>query len=428
MPDTRFPIAYQQLAERLNKFPQGAPPSELLYRILSILFSEREARLVSQLPLRPFSAAKAARIWGVPENRAQRTLEQLTDRAILVDLEQEGGTLYFLPPPMAGFFEFSMMRVRSDIDQKELARLFFEYINVKKEFIEELFAQGETKVGRVFVNETALPAELTTRVLDYERASEVIRTASDLAAGLCYCRHKMSLLERSCSAPPDNCMTLNKVARSLIKNGSARRIDVAEGLDLLQQARDQNLVQCGDNVQNQVNFICHCCSCCCEAMLALRSLSIPHRQYSSNFIAVFSGASCTGCGNCLKYCPIEAVKLVPGDAGIGQRPEVDREICLGCGVCAANCRPGALRLAERPERIITPVNAAHRVVLMAIESGKLQDLIFDNRALLSHRTMATILGAILRLGPVARMLASRQVKSRFLERIMKDVDVTDFSD
>jgi len=427
MSNTRFPTAYQQLAERLNKFPQGAPPSELLYRILGILFSEREARLVSQLPLRPFSAAKAARIWGVPESRAQRTLEQLADRAILVDLEQEDGTLYFLPPPMAGFFEFSMMRVRSDIDQQELARLFFEYINVKKEFIEELLAQGETKIGRVFVNESALPAELTTRVLDYERASEVIRTASDHAVGLCYCRHKMSLLERSCSAPLENCMTLNKVARSLIKNGSARRIDAAEGLDLLQQARAHNLVQCGDNVQNQVNFICHCCSCCCEAMLALRRLSIPHRQYSSNFIAIFSGATCTGCGKCLKYCPIEAVTLVPHDDGI-EHPEVDRQLCLGCGVCAANCRPGALRLAERPERIITPVNAAHRVVLMAIERGKLQDLIFDNQALLSHRTMATILGAILRLGPVERMLASRQVKSRFLARIMKDVDVTDFSD
>ncbi len=31
---------------------------------------------------------------------------------------------YVLPPPMAGFFEFSMMRVREDIDQKALSELF----------------------------------------------------------------------------------------------------------------------------------------------------------------------------------------------------------------------------------------------------------------------------------------------------------------
>jgi len=34
--------SYQQLAERLNRFPQGAPPTERLYRILAMLFSERE--------------------------------------------------------------------------------------------------------------------------------------------------------------------------------------------------------------------------------------------------------------------------------------------------------------------------------------------------------------------------------------------------
>jgi hypothetical protein len=53
---------YDRLTERLNRFPQGAPPSESLFRILKILFSEREAALVSTLPIRPFTAARAAEI------------------------------------------------------------------------------------------------------------------------------------------------------------------------------------------------------------------------------------------------------------------------------------------------------------------------------------------------------------------------------
>ena len=40
---------------------------------------------------------------------------------ILLDMEGPDGTLYILPPPMAGFFEFSMMRVRDDIDQQLLS-------------------------------------------------------------------------------------------------------------------------------------------------------------------------------------------------------------------------------------------------------------------------------------------------------------------
>ena len=38
--------AYSDLNERLNRFPQGAPPSGLLNKILMGLFSEKEAQLI----------------------------------------------------------------------------------------------------------------------------------------------------------------------------------------------------------------------------------------------------------------------------------------------------------------------------------------------------------------------------------------------
>ena len=60
---------------------------------------------------------------------------------------------------MAGFFEFSMMRLRGDIDQKVLAELFYQYLNVEEDFIRALFVDGETQLGRVFVHEPALPPD-----------------------------------------------------------------------------------------------------------------------------------------------------------------------------------------------------------------------------------------------------------------------------
>ena len=56
---------------------------------------------------------------------------------------------------------------------------------------------------------------------------------------------------------------------------------------------------------------------------------------------------------------------------------------------------------------------------MAIERGKLQNLIFDNQALMSHRFMAAILGAILKLPPVKQLMASEQVKSRYFEALLR---------
>ncbi|MEN4100499.1 MAG: hypothetical protein ROW52_11290, partial [Anaerolineaceae bacterium] len=164
---------YRELVERLNRFPQGAPPSETLYKILQILFSEREAQLAALLPIKPFTARKAAQIWKMDITAARKTLDELASRAILVDVEQNGETVYTMPPPMAGFFEFSMMRLRRDVDQKVLAELFYQYLNLEEEFIRALFVNGETQLGRVFVHEPALSDRNALYVLDYERASEV---------------------------------------------------------------------------------------------------------------------------------------------------------------------------------------------------------------------------------------------------------------
>jgi hypothetical protein len=164
-------------------------------------------------------------------------------RAILIDIQDKTGKItYVLPPPMAGFFEFSMMRLRDDIDQKVLGELFYQYMNVEEDFIRELFTQGETQLGRTFVQEAVIPPDKAVHVLDYERASEVIKTASHRGIGVCYCRHKMEHVDKNCDAPMDICMFFNNAAASLIRHDFAREIDVAEGLDLLQQAQEYNLV------------------------------------------------------------------------------------------------------------------------------------------------------------------------------------------
>jgi len=125
--------SYSGLVERINRFPQGAPPSDLLNKILKILFSDREAQLVSLLPIKPFDAEKASRIWNLDLNETRKILDKLADRALLVDVEYNGRSFYSLPPPMAGFFEFSLMRVRDDIDQKALSELFYQYLNVEED-------------------------------------------------------------------------------------------------------------------------------------------------------------------------------------------------------------------------------------------------------------------------------------------------------
>ena len=417
--------AYKKLEERLNRFPQGAPPSETLYKILNILFNKKEAELVSQLPIKPFTINTASRIWKLNKANTEKVLNELAGKALLMDSEHKGIKKYTLPPPMAGFFEFSLMRTRKDIDQKLLSELFYQYLNVEEDFVKDLFIGSETLLGRTFVQEEVLSKDNLISILDYEKASHIIKTALHIGISMCYCRHKMEHLGKACNAPKDICMTFNNVAKSLIKHDYARRVESSECMELLHKAYDYNLVQCGENVKNNVSFICNCCSCCCEFLLAAKKFGMLHPVQTTSFIPKIDEDKCIGCGKCVKTCPIEAIEWVSNDDEKNNKPKkvkINEEICLGCGICVKACSNKSITLERRKEQVITPVNSVHRIVLMAIDKGKLQELIFDNQAFGSHRAMAAVLGAILKLPPIKQMMASKQMKSIYLEKLFEKIN------
>lgn len=411
---------YEKLVERLNKFPQGVPPSETLFKILSVLFSEEEAQLVSLLPIKPFTVKTAAKAWKKTEAESSVILNELASRALLVDVEKEGNQTFSLPPPMAGFFEFSMMRVGGHIDQKVLGELFYQYMNVEDEFVTALMTLP-TPIGRTFVQEEQIK-NTSIEVLDYERATEIIKTATHIGVGTCYCRHKKMHVGEACDAPMEICMTFNVTASSLIKHGYAKEIDEQECLRLLDVAKEHNLVQFGDNVQDEVAFICNCCSCCCEALIAARKVGPSQAINSSNYICDITIENCTGCQKCVEVCPVEALSMVSTNNPNKPRQkkaQLLEEYCIGCGVCANVCTFNAIEMIPREQRVFTPVNMAHRVVMEAIETNKLQNLIFDNQAQFKHRALASILGAILKLPPAKQILASKQVKSKYMLKLIE---------
>lgn len=407
--------AYKKLENRINWFTQGAPASDTLYKILQVLFTEKEAKWMSLLPVRPFTLKKAAKIWNTSEAHAEAVLDHLCEKALLVDSSYQGERRFVIPPPMAGFFEFALMRTRGDIDQKYLSELYYQYMDVEEDFVKDLFFATETKLGRVFVQEPVLTNDNTLHIMDFERASHIVEEAPYIGLGTCYCRHKHLHAGHPCeiNAPLDVCLTFGNVARSLAEHGGhARLIDKAEAMDALQRSYEHNLVQIGENVREYPAFICNCCGCCCEALQAARRFSPMQPVATTNYMPEVSLEKCISCGKCSRVCPILAISMKE------KRPVIDREICLGCGVCARNCPQKAIELKRRPVQVVTPVNSTHRFVLQAIEKGTLQNLIFDNQAFGSHRAMAAVFQVILGLPPMKQALASKQFKSVYLDRLL----------
>jgi ferredoxin len=157
-------------------------------------------------------------------------------------------------------------------------------------------------------------------------------------------------------------------------------------------------------------------------MLAARKFAIMNPVHTTNFLPDLKLNNCNGCGKCVNVCPVEAMTLV--SANNPAKPKMkkaylNRDICLGCGLCVKACDKDQITLKLRDKRVITPETGVQRTVIMAIERGKLQNLIFDNRVLWSHRAMSAVLGAVLKLPPIKRTLAKQQLKSAYVNTVIK---------
>jgi pyruvate ferredoxin oxidoreductase delta subunit len=54
------------------------------------------------------------------------------------------------------------------------------------------------------------------------------------------------------------------------------------------------------------------------------------------FRPVMNKEKCVECGMCLSYCPVNAI------VGRGKKFEITYDYCKGCGICANECKKGAI--------------------------------------------------------------------------------------
>lgn len=419
---------YRLLQQRLDRTVTGAPGSPLLDKILRILVPPEDVSVARQLPLQLTVLEDIAVRVGIPAEALSDRLTAMAQRGLVFDLEHQGRRYLALAPMALGFFEFAFMRVRDDIPQAELARLFEEYMCEDPERVYGAVFGGRTQIGRTLVREEALPDDGPTEILDWERASRIIQTASAVAVGMCACRHKAQHLGRACNAPQRVCLTLNYAADAVVRTGFGERITSAEGMRILETAKAAGLVQVGDNVRRRVSYLCNCCACCCEMFQAVKTGGIRTAITTSNWILEIDPETCSGCGRCAQTCPLGAIR-------IDGRPEhrngenidvrsrrcasVDAEACLGCGVCFASCKSGAMAMKPRARRVFNPDTIFDRMALMAIERGKLADFLLDRPEQLGARTLGRIVAILERTPLLKAVVAVEPLCSTFLRRIVR---------
>ena len=405
---------YARLQKRLDRSPIGAPEAPALFEILKRLYTEEEAEIACRLPIRFTDIGEIARRTRKSPEALLPVLDQMAEKGLVMDFEHKGKVQYILSPTLFGFFEFAFMRVRNDIPQKELARYMMRYVHDEPEFVRSIFA-GKVAPGRTLVHESAVDTEDLPRVLDHERASHLIREAKVRAVSLCFCRHVAEHEGRGCGQQMEACTTFNAAADFLVRRGLARKIGREEAEEIFAATREAGLVHIVDNVKKRPAFVCHCCGCCCGMLSAINRFQLFDAVVTSPFLAEIDPGACTGCGLCAKKCPVKAIEVR------GEKPAakaaVRAEVCLGCGVCKPACNQEALRMERRKERILVPENAWARAVIMSIEQGKFQNLLFDDFDRLDHGILRAVTRIVVALPPVKKTLLKGQVRSRFFQAL-----------
>lgn len=291
--------SYHILQQRLDSAVQGGHDSATLHKILDLLFSEDEAKLVSVLPLNLFTVEDAAKKWGKNRKESKDILDKLADKGILFDFDLEKGKTqaYFLAPTMAGFFEFSLMRTDNQRDHKILSELLWDYLHKDQKYWKSVFS-SDPCLARVYPNELGSKTHLT-----------------------------------------------------------------------------------------------------------------------SNFVSKTDEKTCTGCEICVKKCPVGALKIVESKGK--NIVKINEHRCFGCGVCVHFCPAKAIELKRAENSELVPNDSFERILLTALNKGKLQNYLIENNGIITHEILRRFIGFVLSLELSKKLLAQDQLRSRFIKMILK---------
>ncbi|MBN1289247.1 MAG: 4Fe-4S binding protein [Actinobacteria bacterium] len=352
---------YEELRQHLDKQPIGAPESPEIIEILSTLFTSDEARLAASMPFRPKDPEEIAEKAGIPVDEAKTHLESMADKGLVFAREKDGKWGYALFSIMPGIFEFPYMKGKTR-ELKKLDPLWHRYL---EKLGYERGGEGVTFSRIVPIQEEI---EDNPGILTYDKVYDLIEKAEVVGIGNCACR----TLEGNCNNPLEACMFFDDTCKYLVERGFGRYITKEEMKKKLQEFDELGLVHTVNDSQDNLQFVCNCCPCCCGFLRPLVKSDKPTWLAESGYQPEINEDECNGCGICEDRCPSSAMEVVD------ELAEADLDLCIGCGLCATGCPNDAIELIRREEPPVPIPTMREMGAKILMARGKLEDFLKAN--------------------------------------------------
>ncbi|MBI2953494.1 MAG: 4Fe-4S binding protein [Chloroflexi bacterium] len=331
------------------------PSSGVLQQILRENLSEEEARVLSEIPLKPVpldlvTLDEIAARSSLPREEIEQILDRVVARNLLFSRPTEDGKkAYALLKTGYGYPQTFFWKGEKNARAQRMVHLQREPEYLKAQM--DLYTRGETKPYRYVPVTTAIDPEWQN-VYPTEAIEKVIKRAKRIAVAHCPCRIRYEIVKgESCGHSTEVCMKFDDLADILIGADLAREISQEEALEIIRKADAEGLVHFTDNTGEGIKHICNCCGDACWNVRPIRLRQIPRDVIMATyFVRQTDEDECIACGNCVEICPVEAVKIVDDVA------KVDRDWCIGCGVCVPRCSTQAIKLVEKEKMPVMSVN------------------------------------------------------------------------
>jgi electron transport complex protein RnfB len=350
------PDVYTRLREFLDTLPAGYPatPTGVEIKILKKLFSPEEAELTTRLSRDPEPVPEIAARLGEDEGALGEKLEDMAQKGLIFRIRSDAGPLYQAFQFIVGIYEFQLKTL-----DREFCELFEEYLP----YIGAGMMMLKTRQIRVIPVESSVQG--TKAVEPYNRVRELVEQQELISVTNCICRVEQGLLENPCDRPKEVCIGFGDFAQYYLDNNMARKISREEALEILDMAEESSLVLSPVNTQ-QLEAICCCCPCCCPNLKFSKLLPRPADTMQTFYTAEIDPDLCTGCGDCMEKCQMDAISEGEGISEI-----VDGR-CIGCGLCVPVCPTEAITLAPRTDRETPPEDLQGLLAQITSERTDLQ--------------------------------------------------------